>query len=653
MLPSPTDSEPRPNLSRAASGSVRGKSLPVLQSTVNRRHFLKASVAATSVSAGLAGVSNALAAATQEETGCGVFRDKQKSFDTPIKRQARQDYEQNFQQWGGRLSNPINELFCQIKKATTPTFDFLVIGSGYGASILATRLSAQARENTSVAIFERGREWVTGTFPDRFRDCSRQTREVLFGPKKQQLQNPLGLYDVRTNDEVDVLVGSGLGGTSLINANIALRPQAELFQQPQWPQRLRSFEGLMPYYDLADLSLGICSDPDLSTNKAIAQQQIAARLCTRNEATPLSVVLKRSMLDANFRNRHGLLQRPCTLCGDCITGCNVGAKGTLATSYLPRAKQNGTQMYTQMEVRYLERFQMGWRVHFTYWNDTGTKIQPVNGCVTAANVILGAGSMGTTEILLRSRQQGLSVSCQLGRKWSTNGDGLGFLKKAKTSPNSVGYGAFCTDQAPVGPTVETTSFVNEFGPLDRRLLIQDGAVPRAMANFFGLLFGNADLDNTMVMLAVGHDDSSGSIRLEGNRASVRWPGLKDSDHRRYIQDTISRFAKAHGADYRVVKAFGDRLATVHPLGGCAMADSADCGVVNDAGQVYSIQGGEGVDLDDQGNPIHQGLYIADGSTLPRSIGVNPYMTICALSERIAHVMTHDPKMASYLKPWTS
>lgn len=626
------------------------KTVPVL----DRRAFVRGGAyVAAGMSAGLAAVSRAGFSHADVPSGVPAFRDKQKSTDTPLKQIARNDYYDSFSQWGGKLSNPIDQLFSRIQTQQTPALDFLIIGSGYGASIMATRLSAQARRETSVAIFERGREWVPGTFPDRFRDCAKQTREVLFGPKKTELQNPLGLYDVRTNKEVDVLVGSGLGGTSLINASIALRPQAELFSQPEWPKRLNFYDELKAYYDLADLSLGICTDADLYTNKALSQQEVAARLNSRNEATDLNVILKRAMLDANFRNRHGILQRPCTMCGDCITGCNVGAKGTLTTSYLPRAKRNGTEIYTQIEVRHLERFDLGWRVHFTYWHDNGQEIEPIHDCVTAATVILGAGSIGSTEILLRSQARGLSISCQTGRRWSTNGDGLGFLRKAKTCPNSVGFGAYLVDQAPVGPTVETTTYWNERGPFNDRLLMQEGAVPRAMANFFGLLFGNPDLDNTLVMLAVGHDDSTGSIHLEGQRATVSWPGLKDSRHRKYLQDSIGRFARAHGAEYKVVKAFGDRLATVHPLGGCAMADSPDQGVVNDQGQVFATSGGIGVETDHLGNAVHQGLFIADGSTLPRSVGVNPYMTICAMSERIAHLMTHNPRFAPYLRPWVS
>jgi cholesterol oxidase len=310
-------------------------------------------------------------------------------------------------------------------------------------------------------------------------------------------------------------------------------------------------------------------------------------------------------------------------------------------------------MFTQTEVRYLEPCHEGWRIHFTRWQDNGRTVDPIHDCVTAANVVLGAGSLGTTELLLRSRQHGLSLSPRLGCQWSTNGDGLGFLRKAKTCPNAVGVGAYPIDFEPVGPTVETTTFVNEFGPLLERLVIQEGAIPRAAANFFGLLFGNPDLDNTLALLAVGHDTASGVIRLVDNRASVFWPGLQESENRARIQQTIARFADAHGATYRVIRAFGDRLATVHPLGGCAMSDSLDRGVVNHLGQVFAAGNEPGVELDRDGQAVYSGLFVADGSIIPRSLGANPYLTICALSERIAFHMPTNPSLGAYLRPWGS
>lgn len=625
---------------------------PTLQA--RRTFLLQSAAAATACSTTLSPAVGWGSAPTRPDVptqGPAAFQDKGKTFDSSLKQQARWDYHRSFQAWGGRLSTPIERLFAAASSGQRPAFDFLIIGSGYGAAITAARLASQAHDPTRIGMLERGREWVPGTFPDRFADLTAQTREVTFGPKQRTLQNPLGLFDVRVNDEVDVMVGSGLGGTSLINASISLRPSPDVFHQPEWPTALQDIAELEPYYDLADLVLDVESRPGCLTRKSLAQQSVAERLGYPHERAALTVIMQRRMLDAQFRNPHGIYQRPCTYCGDCITGCNVGAKGTLTTSYLPLAKRHGVQMFSQTEVRYLEPCSEGWRVHFTHWIDDGQAVRPEHGCVSAANVILGAGSLGSTEILLRSQRSGLALSPRLGCRWSTNGDGLGFLRQASTCPNAVGVGAYVTDHPPVGPTVETTSYVNLDGPLEERLLIQEGAIPRGVANFFGLLFGNPDLDNTLALLAVGHDSASGRIRLIDNRATVVWPGVQQSAHRERIQQTIARFADAHGARYRVVRAFGDRLATVHPLGGCNMGDSSDHGVVNHLGQVFAPHACETSDVDQDGQRVHRGLYVADGSIVPRSLGANPYMTICALSERIAFHLPLQPALKSLLRPW--
>lgn len=626
----------------------RTRALPIV---TPRRGFLAQSLAAGVASSPLWNLAGSLGANDVPAAGPAAFLDKTKTFDSSIKQRAREDYRRSFAQWGGRLSNPIDELLCQPSNASTPAYDFLIIGSGYGASILATRLASQAHAPQRIAMLERGREWLPGTFPDRFSDLTAQTRETTFGPQRKQLQNPLGLFDVRVNDEVDVMVGSGLGGTSLINASIALRPTPDVFWQPEWPTPLRDITEWEPYFDLAELMLQVNSAPGCLTRKAQAQEQIAASCGCPHERALLSVVLQRAMLDAQLRNRHGVYQQPCNYCGDCITGCNVGAKGTLTTSYLPVAKRMGVKMFTQTEVRHLEPCNGGWRVHFTYWHDDGHAIQPQHHCVTTANVILGAGSIGSTELLLRSQQLGLNFSPQLGCRWSTNGDGLGFLRNAATCPNAVGRGAYPTELPPVGPTVETTTYVNADGPLDERLLIQEGAIPRGVANFFGMLFANPDLDNTLSLLAVGHDTAAGKIRLINDRASVLWPGVQNATHRRRIQETIERFAQAHGAKYRVIKAFGDRLATVHPLGGCGMGDSPECGVTNHLGQVFATTPSADTHFDKQGQPVYRGLFVADGSLIPRSLGANPYMTIAALSERIGFHLPLQTELQPYLRPW--
>ncbi len=114
-------------------------------------------------------------------------------------------------------------------------FDVLVVGSGYGAAITAARLSERMKPGSRIGLLERGREWVPGNFPDTLKDVMSESRLNLFGRKQRKLQNPTGLFQVLQCDDIAVLSGSGLGGSSLINANVAIRPDADVFLQTQWP----------------------------------------------------------------------------------------------------------------------------------------------------------------------------------------------------------------------------------------------------------------------------------------------------------------------------------------------------------------------------------------------------------------------------------
>ena len=154
------------------------------------------------------------------------------------------------------------------------------------------------------------------------------------------------------------------------------------------------------------------------------------------------------------------------------------------------------------------------------------------------------------------------------------------------------------------------------------------------------------MENTQILLGMGHDGTEGRITLdEKGFGKVSWPGLLESDYRKLIRSEFEQIAIALGGKYRYLKIFGDKMISVHPLGGCAMADDPLHGVVNDKGQVFD--GRAGGDLDYQtGLPrVHQGLYVVDGAVLPTSIACNPLLTISALAERASDLMLDEPSFA--------
>jgi cholesterol oxidase len=614
--------------------------------SINRRAMLKSAAAATVTAAVSAG--SAHGAGCRNTNGPGPLvqlRERQKTSGNPIKTQAAMDYRTSLAQYGGRLASPIRELFNTAQKKDCVQFGVLVIGSGYGASVTAARLSQRLNPNYRIAILERGKEWVPGTFPDTFAGLNMEARSMLAGPTRGQLNQPLGLFNLMMNDEVNIMGGNGLGGGSLINASIALRPHSEVFQQERWPVALRNVEVLGPYYDRLAKAMSLSRTPFDQVPKVRARRLAAQRLSSNPnffDRSHVSVMYDYRHLDNQLRNPQGMIQRPCTLCGDCINGCNVGAKNTLAMNYLPMARHNGTEMFTQVQVDSIEKMQGYYRVHMTYIDDSENKITRHPVTVNSHIVVVGAGSPGSAAILLDSQTDNFQFSPKLGQHWSGNGDTIGFVTGMEPGTNIGGFSTYPTTKPPVGPTVQTSlNFYRDFD-LQKRLLIQDAALPRGVGNLFSALLRDVDLNNSMVMLGMGHDEGKGRLIKRDGRWQIKWEGLKDSDYRKMVFREFERLAAAHGGRYKRLKAFGDNLVTVHPLGGCGMSDSPHEGAVNHLGQVYDGSGGGFDDCQTGQAAVHHGLYVADASVIPTALGVNPYMTIGALAERTAYHIVNNP-----------
>jgi cholesterol oxidase len=201
-----------------------------------------------------------------------------------------------------------------------------------------------------------------------------------------------------------------------------------------------------------------------------------------------------------------------------------------------------------------------------------------------------------------------------------------------------------------GPTIQTNVTTPNYPNLFDRTLVQEGVAARAYTNALKLLMLDLDLDQTQILLGMGHDRQEGKLILEDNgNARVSWPGLTKSDYRRMIREQFSRIAHAHGGQYKYLKLFGDKMISVHPLGGCGMSDDPRSGVVNHKGQVYDTSCGGDIDPRTGEFRIHEGLYVCDGAILPTAIACNPFLTISALAERNSQLLTLEPKYADIFK----
>lgn len=610
----------------------------------SRRELL---ISAASALAGTA----ALPTTTKADPGpgrIGQVLGRRVTGDSEFKQRAIQDYRHNMAQFGGRLSAPNGGLLESFPRGVPWQFEVLIVGSGYGASISAARIAPRLKPGSRLGVLERGREWVPGTFPDRLPDLLDASRQDLIGRNKGEIRNPAGLFNVHQFEEISILSGCGLGGSSLINANVAFRPDADVFTQNVWPMLLRNRAYLDPYYDLAEYELGVAREPFDHTHKMVAQRKAAEYLAASGahyEAAKLTLT-RAASCELPVLNRQGLVQRACIDCGDCLSGCNVGAKNTLAHNYLPLARRAGAEFYTQTEVHRIEKIDGYYRVHFTHFADDGEGgYAPCHGVTTARVLILGAGSLGSSEILMRSRSAALQLSERLGCGWTGNGDALGFIRKSQYPTGIGGFSAYATDRAKVGPTIQTNlTYPNR--SLAGRVLIQDGAAARAYANALGILKRDLDLDQTLVLLGMGHDGADGKMSLnEQGYAQVNWPTLLESDYRKLIRGEFARVAEALGGEYEYLKIFGDRMISVHPLGGCGMSDDPAYGVVNHKGQVFDGRCGGDTDIHTGQARVHTGLYVIDGAMLPTSIACNPLLTISALAERCAQHLVIQPELA--------
>ncbi len=536
-----------------------------------------------------------------------------------------------------RLARSLDELKTR--------YDVVVIGSGYGGGVSASRLS---RAGKSVAVLERGREVLTGEFPSRFPDMRNEMRVT---GKRMSLGSETGLYDVRLGDDMHVLVGRGLGGGSLVNAGVALRPDPRVFADAVWPGQIAQDGLLDEGYRRARQWLAPSPDPKAQEQTKFRSLEAATQDMPGRAVAPDTVVSYEDGVSAG-----GVAQSACTRCGDCCAGCNVGAKNTVALTYLPDAVRHGAELFTLARVRHVEKVADGWVVHITNM-DSSISDDAREITVRAHSVILSAGTLGSTEILLRSREAGLSLSDRLGEQFSANGDIIAFGYGAKVPVNAIGVGHPLKDGLQsVGASVTGQYEHDDAEDLDKELRVQEGALPSALAPVLPVMFVpngrllgalkslisgvyKGPLASLQTFFAVSHDSASGRIVLNGDAATISWPEAEKEPVYERLDSVLGEMVGNVGGSYvknpLAGSVMGHQPATAHPLGGCAMGSDADCGVVDHRGRVFV--GSE----DENSTAVHQGLYVIDGAVVPRSLGVNPLLTITALAERCMILMAAD------------
>jgi cholesterol oxidase len=539
-------------------------------------------------------------------------------------------------------------------------FDVVVVGSGFGGSVAAYRFAEAGR---SVLVLERGRAYPPGSFPRSPRGVGANVWDPARGL--------LGMFDVWSFRGLEALVASGLGGGSLIYANVLLRKDEAWFRQPvpdatgreeDWPVTRADLD---PHYDAV---LGMLR-PELlpfdregyGLAKTAALRDAAARLDRPWSLVPLAVRFESQegpvpggpLAPAPYGNLYGVPRRACRLIGECDIGCNEGAKNSLDHTYLSAAAHEGAVISPLSEVTELARAGDGFEVAYTArpQGEDGDPPPPVGVRVRARRVVLAAGTLGSTFLLLRNRERlpGLATAA-LGHRFCGNGDLLGLVHGADRILDSS-HGPVITsavrlpDRADTGREEDFGAYIEDAGypaiaewlaeyartiPVLKRVLAVawrrarvalTGRGPTNVSAELRNLIGGGASATATCLLGMGRDVPDGRLFLsEPDWLESDWTVETSMRYFRRVNAVMREIASAMGGRQRANPHWLlKRVITVHPLGGCPMADHPDAGVVDAYGGAHGVPG----------------LFVADGSVMPGPVGPNPCLTIAAFADRMA------------------
>ena len=511
----------------------------------------------------------------------------------------------------------------------TRDFDVVVIGSGFGGSVAALRLT---EKNYKVAILEAGKRFKDEDFPK----TSWRLRKFLFMPRL----GLNGIQRIHVLPDVLVLAGAGVGGGSLVYANTLYKPPASYFEDKQWRDITNWDQELSPWYDQASRMLGVAQNPYFSASDK-AMKQVADQMGVGHtfKLAPLGVYFgdgvgvksKDPFFGGVGPDRSGCLQ-----CGACMTGCRHNAKNTLPKNYLGLAESAGAKVFPEHTVTKVEQLADG------SWVVTARKSSAWFGKkrkFTAANVVIAAGTYNTQKLLHKMKTTGVlpKISDYLGKLSRTNSEALtgsimpkGGIDFSKGSAITSSF--FPDDHTHVEP-VRYGKGSNFMGLL--QTVMTDGEKIRDRRKQWlrqvvtkpSLLLKILDVrqwsERTVVALIMQNVDSAISVSSKRGLFGFRLTSKNDSltPNATYIpaaNEVARRVAENNGGI--AGGHIGDLVNapfTAHFVGGCVIGESIQTGVIDPYHRVYN----------------YPTLHIVDGASVTANLGVNPSLTITAQAER--------------------
>lgn len=507
-------------------------------------------------------------------------------------------------------------------------YDVIIVGSGFGGSVSALRLT---EKGYSVAVLESGRRFR----PEDFPKTSWRLRKFFWAPKLGMR----GIQRLTLLGDTLALTGVGVGGGSLVYANTLYEPHEAFYRDEQWAGITDWRSELEPFYELAKRMLGV-TPAETNTASDEVLRRVAANFGVEDtfSPTPVGVLLTEPGVEVPdpYFGGEGPTRHGCRRCGGCMSGCRYDAKNSLDKNYLYLAERNGAVVHPESEVTDIEPIGGGFRVTV---ERPGAWLRRRRRTFTAEQVICSAGALGTTRLLLRLAAEGRleGLSPRLGEKVRTNSEAI-IGATARTTAVDYSRGLAITSSIHPRPDthIEACRYgkgSNAMGLLATVLVDGGGKFPRQIRfaltvlahplRFIRSLSVRRWSERTVILLVMQSVDNRMRLRWK-NGWRGRMISENDADSRppSYIPEgnEAARVAAREMGGFpgsAINEVLLDVPTTAHLLGGACIGETPNDGVIDPYHRAFGLPG----------------MHVVDGSAVPANLGVNPSLTITAMAER--------------------
>lgn len=538
-------------------------------------------------------------------------------------------------------------------------FDFVIIGSGFGGSVSALRLSEKGYR---VLVLERGKRYNASDFP--------KTNWNIFKYLWLPAARCFGIMGINFLNDIVILNGSGVGGGSLVYASTHIKPPDKFFEAEEWRDLADWKAELEPFYELANRMLGTAENPKLWPAD-YRLYEIAKELKREKTFTPTPVGIffgePGKMVPDPFFGGNGPDRAGCIHCGGCMVGCKYHAKNTLDKNYLYLAEKHGAKVWPEtnvVDIRPLYDSQPDTARYELKYERTTDWAFKRHKTIRAKNVIVSAGVLGTVNLLLKCRNETQSlplISARLGTHVRSNSEAFsGSTARSGEVDYSQGVAItshfWINDVTSVEPVryPRGSSFIRN---LTAPLVDLSGNAWQRFGRFviYGLQnpydFMKARFlpdwaRDTTILMIMQTVENRLNLKRGRNIFTLYRKGLVTEQDSHLPIPTIieagsyvvKRFTElSDGAPMgSIQELLLDMPTTAHILGGCGIGRDEQVGVINTEHQVFN----------------YPGLYVVDGSVIPANLGVNPSLTITAMAER-AMSLVPSKSEAEAIRPLTT